>query len=78
MPAKISSNITPKVLFILSKLFIGKGLTMSKNLKKSNEITHMKNCGGLVCSKNNKGDKAIDCPITSSITISFLSFSNNL
>ena len=48
---------------------------MSKNLKKSNEIIHIKKSGEVVSEKNNKGNKAIDCPMTSSITISLLSFS---
>ena len=51
---------------------------MSKNLKKSNEIIHIKKSGEVVSEKNNKGNKAIDCPMTSSITISLLSFSGKL
>ena len=51
---------------------------MSKNLKKSNEIIHIKKSGEVVSEKSNKGSKAIDCPTTSSITISLLSFSGNL
>ena len=41
IPAKMSSNIIPNVLFILSTLFIGKGLETSKNLKKRNETKHI-------------------------------------
>ena len=51
---------------------------MSKNLKKSNEIIHIKNFGDVFSTKIKRGNKAIDCPITSSITISLLSFSKKI
>ena len=42
------------------------------------KIIHIKKSGEVVSEKNNKGNKAIDCPMTSSITISLLSFSGKL
>jgi|TARA_B100001057_G_scaffold48004_1_gene42772 hypothetical protein len=65
MPAIISSPITPvDPLIFLSKIFAGKILNISKILK----IKHDNNMRTISLPHINNG---IDCPINSSMTISF-------